>query len=140
MFLEVPQGFEEYYLKDCVLLLLKMLYGTIQAAMAFWKKLCKALKKMKHKRSKANLCLYFAWPVAGLVLLMSWFDNLAVTGKPKAIATVKSMMKKEFDCNDQGELNEYIGCKVDCDMEDGSIKLTQPVLMQSYEDELITKG
>jgi hypothetical protein len=44
-------------------------------------------------------------------------------------------MKKEFDYDDQGELKEYIGCKVDCNMENGSIKLMQPVLMQSYEDE-----
>jgi hypothetical protein len=44
-------------------------------------------------------------------------------------------VKKEFDCDDQGELKEYIGCKVDRDMENGSVKLMQPVLMQSYEDE-----
>jgi hypothetical protein len=66
---------------------------------------------------------------------MSWVDDLAVTGKPKAVATVKNKMKKEFDCDDQGELKEYIGCKADHDMENGSIKLMQPVLMQSYEDE-----
>jgi hypothetical protein len=135
MFLEVLQGFEEYYPKDCVLLLLKMLYGTMQAAMAFWKKLCEAFKKMEHKRSKASPCLYFAWTVAGLVLWMSWVDDLAVSRNPKAVATVKNKMKKEFDCDDQGELKEYIGCKVDHDMENGSIKLMQPVLMQSYEDE-----
>jgi hypothetical protein len=30
-------------------------------------------------------------------------------------------------------LTEYIGCKVDCG--DGYLKLTQPVLLQSFEDE-----
>jgi hypothetical protein len=35
MFLEVPQGSEEYCPTDSVLLLLKTLYGTIQATMAF---------------------------------------------------------------------------------------------------------
>jgi hypothetical protein len=89
MFLEVPQGFEEYYPKDCVLLLLKTLYGTIQAAMAFWKKLFEAFKNMKHKRSKADPCLYFAWTEVGLVLWMSWVDDLAVAGKPKAVTTKK---------------------------------------------------
>jgi hypothetical protein len=27
---------------------------------------------------------------------MSWVDDFAVTGKPKAVATVKNKMKKEF--------------------------------------------
>jgi hypothetical protein len=90
MFLEVLQGFEEYYPMDCVLILLKMLYGTIQAAMAFWKKLCKAFKKMEQKRSKADLSLYFAWTKAGLVLWMSWVDDLAVAGKPRQLLLSKA--------------------------------------------------
>ena len=35
-----------------------------------------------------------------------------------------------------GELKEYLGCKIDRHIDDlGWIKLTQPVLLQSFEDE-----
>jgi hypothetical protein len=50
-------------------------------------------------------------------------------------------MKKRFDCDEVGELAEYVGCKVDHNKEEGWIKLTQPVLMQSYVDEFdLPKG
>ena len=42
-------------------------------------------------------------------------------------------MKALFDCDNVGELKEYVGCKVENSGK--RIKLTQPVLMQSYEDE-----
>jgi Reverse transcriptase (RNA-dependent DNA polymerase) len=40
IYMKVPQGFDRYYdAKEYVLKLLKTLYGLIQAALAFWKKL-----------------------------------------------------------------------------------------------------
>ena len=41
MYMYIPQGFEKYFPKGVVLRLLKVLYGTKQAAMAFWKELLK---------------------------------------------------------------------------------------------------
>ena len=32
-------------------------------------------------------------------------------------------------------MREYVGCKVEQNKNDGSIKFTQPVLLQSYKDE-----
>ena len=37
-----------------------------------------------------------------------------------------------FDCNEIGELMEYIGCKIN--RGDGWIKLTQTVLLQNFKD------
>ena len=34
-----------------------------------------------------------------------------------------------------GWLNEYVGCKVDVDRENRKLKITQPVLLQSFNDE-----
>jgi hypothetical protein len=40
-----------------------------------------------------------------------------------------------FKCDDVGEVKDYIGCKLDIDIEQGSLKMTQPVLVQSLTDE-----
>ena len=40
-----------------------------------------------------------------------------------------------FDCEDVGELKEYVGCKIDINNYNQSLKITQPVLIQSFEDE-----
>ena len=44
-------------------------------------------------------------------------------------------MRAHFELDKVGQLKEYIGCKVDLNREEGWVKLTQPVLMQSYVDE-----
>jgi hypothetical protein len=47
---------------------------------------------------------------------------------------------KEFDCDDVGELTDYVGCKIDINKEEGWLRMTQPVLLQSFEDEFGIDG
>eukprot|EP00957_Ditylum_brightwellii_P123805 9437578-Ditylum_brightwellii.AAC.2 len=53
-------------------------------------------------------------------------------------------MKKHFECEDLGEMTEYVGCKVNRDNTDGvcgSLRFTQLVMIQSFEDEFdLPKG
>jgi hypothetical protein len=43
----VPKGFEKYYPGNVVLLLKRTLYGTCQAAIQFWKKLCRVMNTIR---------------------------------------------------------------------------------------------
>jgi Reverse transcriptase (RNA-dependent DNA polymerase) len=137
VYMEVPQGFERFYPSNCVLLLLKTLYGTKQAAKAFWLKLLEAFKSMNYARSKADPCLYFAWTMFGLVIWLSWVDDCLVCGTSDGVRVAKRQMQARFDCDEVGELKEYIGCKIDRNWKERWTKLTQPVLMQSFVDEFI---
>ena len=47
----------------------------------------------------------------------------------------KKQMTDRFDCDEIGNMDEYVGCKVERDYENRSIKLTQPVMLQSFVDE-----
>jgi hypothetical protein len=44
-------------------------------------------------------------------------------------------MTDRFDCDIIGNMNEYVGCKLEQNKEKRWIKFTQPVLLQSYTDE-----
>ena len=46
--MKVPQGFENYYAADVLLLLLKAIYGNKQAEMTFWKEILKCIMHMKY--------------------------------------------------------------------------------------------
>jgi hypothetical protein len=59
IYMEGPQGFEQFFPKNAVLLLLKKIHGLKQAALAFWRELLKAFRSMKYGRSKADPWLYF---------------------------------------------------------------------------------
>eukprot|EP00957_Ditylum_brightwellii_P165130 12572661-Ditylum_brightwellii.AAC.1 len=78
--MKVPQGFEHHYEKNVVLWLLMAIYGTKQAAMAFWRELLRCMRHMGCKRSGADPCLYFKWTDAGLVPWLSWIDDCMVWG------------------------------------------------------------
>jgi hypothetical protein len=58
-----------------------------------------------------------------------------VGGKDEGVKKAKAHMMKLFDCDDVGELKAYVGYKVDYDREAGTIKLTQPIMIQSFQDE-----
>jgi hypothetical protein len=44
----------------------------------------------------------------------------------------KEQMRAIFDCDDIGELTEYMGCKIE--RTDDYVKYTQPVLLKSFVD------
>ena len=66
---------------------------------------------------------------------MSWIDDLMIiTPKTEGLMEEeKDAFKERFDCDDNGEIREYVGCKIE--LVDGGIKMTHPVVIQSLEDE-----
>jgi hypothetical protein len=88
--MEVPQGFERFYSKNCVLLLLNTLNGTTQAAKALWLKLLEALHGVKYMRSKAGPCLYYAWDSSGLMIWLSWVDDCLIIGNKEGVQNAKN--------------------------------------------------
>jgi hypothetical protein len=101
-----------------MLLLLQMLYGLKQSAMAFWKKLLMAFSSMKFKQSKADPCLYFSWTALGLVLWLSWINDCLVVGQQEAVKKAKKKMTDQFDCNIIGNMDRYVGCKLERNKEE----------------------
>jgi hypothetical protein len=59
--------------------------------------------------------------------------DLFIAGCEKEVMIMKENIKKYFECNDIGGIEEYVRKKVEIDCE--IIKLTQPVLIQSVKDE-----
>jgi hypothetical protein len=68
IYMKIPQGFEKHFPGESVLLLLKCLYGLMQAAKALWRQLLHAASAMGLKRSMADPCLYFKWVNRRLVM------------------------------------------------------------------------
>jgi len=65
-----------------------------------------------------------------------WVDDCLCIGPEKACKQALADMKSRFDCDDVGELAEYVGCKVTHNKGARTIKFTQPVMIQSFLDEL----
>jgi len=73
------------------------------------------------------------WTAIGLTLWISWVDDCVSVGKKELVLSAKKGMTNRFNCDEVGELTEFVGCKLD--RSDGVLRITQPVLMQSFVDE-----
>jgi hypothetical protein len=140
LYMEVPEGFEKYYDDDVVLELLKTIYGLKQAAFEYWRALLKAIRAIRMIRNKTDPCVYFKWTENGLCLWASWVDDILSCGNGKDVDQGRKELRKHFTLDEQGEMKEYVGCKIELNREEGWMKLTQPVLLQSFDDEFDLSG
>jgi hypothetical protein len=87
---------------------------------------------MDYEKSKAEPCLYFVCNMLGLILWVTWVDDCCVLGYEDGVKAAMEQINSIFDCNDIGELTEYVGCKIE--RTSRYVQFTEPVLLQSYAD------
>ena len=118
-----------------VLLLIRTIYGLVQSASAFWRECRAAFEFLKYKKT-ADPSLYFRLNKQGeRVIWMTWVDDCFVCGKKKNVDPAVNEMEEVFDCDNVGEMNEYVGTHVKRDVENLELRLVQPVIIQSFRDE-----
>ena len=116
--IEIPKGFEKKYGKTVVLWLRRTIYGLKQAVCMFWKLLLMAMMSMKCERSKADPFLYVKWTKNGLLLWLSWINDCLCVGNSIEVAKTRAKILNKFECDDIGEVKEYLGCTMDRNLED----------------------
>jgi Reverse transcriptase (RNA-dependent DNA polymerase) len=135
MYLQIPQGFEKYFDTGIVLKLQRTIYGLKQSALAFWRELLMAFNAMGLQQSSADPCLYCKNSKNGIVIWISWVDDCLLIGHKEDVSKYKTMLHQFFECEDIGNLKEYVGCKIERNKESKSFKIPQPVIIQSFEGE-----
>ena len=102
--------------------------------MAFWKEMLKAFKATEFMCSTADPCMYYKWTAAGFLFIwLSWIDDCACFRINDDVEESRKEMNQLFECDNIDDMEEYVGCKIDKD--EGSIKFTQPIMLQSFKDE-----
>ena len=56
-------------------------------------------------------------------------------GSSNNVKQAKADMIQRFDCDVIGNMDKYVGCKLNRNHEQRSLKFTQPVMIQSFSDE-----
>ena len=113
-------------LKQKVLKLNKNLYGSKQAGKVWFNFLKKGLGQRGFKQSKADECVFYK----GTVNFMVYMDDAILMGPDvDKIQKVIESLKEDYNLTDEGDLNEYLGIKVE-KTSSGGLKLTQPTLIE----------
>ena len=139
LYMHIPKGMEKWYKHlegEHVLKLLVPIYGTKQAARCYFDKAKGVLRKLGYEGSKADPCLFLKWMKDyGLAMCLTWVDDKLFIAHKDKIMAEKDGLSKHFKCDDVGELEDYVGCKIDVDRENRKMTISQPVLVQSLFDE-----
>ncbi len=95
--------------RNCILLD-KAMYGTVQAARQWFKKLCKSLEKVGVVQSKVDLCVFYLKRNKVLVLLRCMcVDDIAVIGEQHEVDKFKANLKGCFNLKELGPLTKHLG-------------------------------
>jgi hypothetical protein len=94
----------------------RTIYGSVQAARAFWMELQKAFKAMGYMRSVADPCLYFRWDEDGeLCVWLTWIDDCIIVERAD-ISVKQDWIQNTNVCVDRRFSNKYARLQqlVDC--------------------------
>jgi hypothetical protein len=139
MFMEIPRGFKfNGSRRTHCLSLKKNLYGQKQAGRVWNEYLHEGLVARGFKQSEVDMCLYHRGKVA---LLLYVDDGIFIGPTQKDIDDAYNSLvvplddHPAFKMTDEGNLCDYLGVKVDY-LDNGTIKLSQPHLIQHILDDL----
>jgi hypothetical protein len=134
LYMKLPPGFNipgkamsEQGRKDYVLKLEKNLYGQKQAGRVWYLHWKKNLLKRGYEPSKHDECVFFH----GTTIFIVYTDDTILLGPNKEeIDNLVKQLADKFKIEDQGELSDYLGIKIE-KKEDRTMIWTQPNLIHS---------
>jgi hypothetical protein len=143
LYMKLPPGFNipgkamsEQDRKEYVLKLEKNLYGQKQAGRVWYLHLKKNLLKLGFTPSKHDECVFYY----GTTIFIVYTDDTILLGPDKKeIDNLVKQLAEKFNIEDQGELSDYLGIKIER-KEDGTMMWTQPNLIHSVLRDLKLEG
>ena len=112
VFMKMPEGYKECiqdYDDGKALKLDKAIYGLVQAARQFWKKLTSKLKEAGFEPSIVDPCLFQHNDDRRLSILIMYIDDLLIIGKPETNENTINDLKQYFDIKKPTTLDDYLG-------------------------------
>ena len=120
---------------DECLLLQKTIYGLVQSARQFYKKLVRTLrKKSNFKGGYADPCLLTRRCAKGIVFIALYVDDCFCCGHTEAIQdTVKRIQEAGFSVTIENEMTDYLSCEILFSRDRKKCWIGQPHLIRKME-------
>jgi hypothetical protein len=147
LFMDMPEGYIKYLMKkypdmkynadEYCLLLLRALYGLVQAARQWYKKITDIFATLNFYPSPADPCLFVYKrkdnePPAFIIL---YVDDGAIIATEELIEKVLKALSKLVEIKDLGKIKHFVGCHVIESPLDNTIYIHQPKLLKHLQEE-----
>ena len=111
VYMEVPEGVEAE--EDECLLLLKTIYGTVQAAREWGLMFARIMKELGFTQSAADPCLFVRKNELGLAIVIIYVDDgLCVGSKPALRQFFDQLREKNLELKVSEDMEDYLSCQV----------------------------
>ena len=132
-----PEGYDEVInprvdKEDC-LILQKAIYGLVQAARQFWKKIVDKMQEGGFKLSEADPCMLYKEDGKKVSIIIIYIDDMLIIGKEEAIDDAIGVLQGHFQVKGQTSLEDHLGVQI-VQTDDGKKAwLGQPTIIKSLE-------
>jgi Reverse transcriptase (RNA-dependent DNA polymerase)/GAG-pre-integrase domain len=127
IYIHMPRGFHSTEGSNTCLRLEKSLYGIAQAPRLWFDHLKAKLENNGFKQSALDPCLFYS----SEIILVCYVDDIIMAARDKSkLDTLVSNLAETSDLTDEGELESFLGIKVDRSKDGTVFTLTQPMLTE----------
>jgi hypothetical protein len=136
IYMRQPEGFIQIGREELVCLLKRSLYGLKQASREWNKVITMFLLGEGFKQSLVESCLYIGKLGELTVLVLLYVDDLLAMGdNMQAIVKLKKKLGKRFEMKDMGDVNYFLGLKIERDRKGRTISLSQEQYVKNIVEE-----
>ena len=132
IYMECPAGME--HTTNEVLLLEKSIYGLVQSARQFFKKLVTVLKEIGFVQNIADPCLLWRKTETGYIAMVIHVDDCFTIGNKIEIEKmIEELKMKNFELKVEKNVTDYLGCELRFNKERSKIWLGQPTIIKKIQ-------
>lgn len=124
IYMTPPEGYKHN--SGLVCRLNRALYGLKQSSRAWNQRFDQFMQELGYRRSTNDPCLYVKGSGSTLIVLILYVDDILVASPNLALVKeVKRRFVEEFEMSDVGEVKNFLGMKVERDIEERTLKISQ---------------
>jgi hypothetical protein len=135
LYMEIPKGVKLENVentRDCVLCIIKNLYGQKQAGRVWYQYLTKGLEEMGFIKSKVDKCVFY---YKSCLILIYVDDSIIMLPIKSQVQDTIKRISERFNIQEEGDMCEFLGIEMQR-KEDGSLSLRQPQRITSILKDL----
>ena len=135
LYMDCPEGMDHE--DDECLQLLQTIYGTVQAARAFFQKFRNTMvDKMGFEQCKSDPCLFIRRNELGLVMVVLYVDDGAAVGDKAAIdAMLEELKQHGLKTTKEETMKDYLSCEIVYNDDETKAWIGQPHMVRKIEQE-----
>ena len=135
--MKIPEGYDEVINQDVdkedCLILLKAIYGLVQAARQLWKKIVDKMQEGDFQLSEADPCMLYKEDEKGVCIIIIYIDDMLIIGKEHAIDAAIKVLPGHFQVRDPTSLEDYLGVQIVQSDDGKKAWFGQPTIIKSLE-------